>query len=75
MRNRSNPVYTSQPEMVENLDQLLDNILKERRIEFLGEGIRLMDLQKSSTVAFQEEALVRSSSGVAGCQKLYLAHS
>lgn len=46
VRNRSNPVYTFQPEMVENLDQLLDNILKERRIEFLGEGIRLMDLQR-----------------------------
>lgn len=46
VRNRSNPSYVFSSEEVDTKDALLTTIWKERDIELLGEGFRLMDLQR-----------------------------
>jgi hypothetical protein len=46
VRNRSNPSYVFSSGEVDTKDPLLTTIWKERDIEFLGEGFRLMDLQR-----------------------------
>ncbi len=46
IRQRSNPNYQFPTEAISNSDALINTILNERRIEFLGEGLRLQDLQR-----------------------------
>jgi hypothetical protein len=46
VRHRSDPAYTFDPSAVSTQDALTATILKERRIELLGEGFRTMDLQR-----------------------------
>jgi hypothetical protein len=46
VRNRSNPSYVFSNGEVGTKDALLTTIWKERDIELLGEGFRLMDLQR-----------------------------
>jgi len=46
VRNRSNPAFTFPREDVNTKDALINTILTERRIELLGEGFRLGDLQR-----------------------------
>ncbi|HQX44867.1 MAG: RagB/SusD family nutrient uptake outer membrane protein [Saprospiraceae bacterium] len=47
VRNRSNPNYVFPDEKINSADSLLNSIWTERRIEFLGEGLRLQDLQRN----------------------------
>lgn len=47
VRQRSNPNYQFADADVDTKDKLLQTIITERRIEFLGEGIRLQDLQRN----------------------------
>ncbi|AWG23382.1 hypothetical protein FFWV33_18525 [Flavobacterium faecale] len=47
VRNRSNPAYVFPAGTVDSQTALIATILNERRIEFVGEGIRLMDLQRN----------------------------
>ena len=46
VRNRSNPSYVFSDAEVGTKEALLATIWKERDIELLGEGFRLMDLQR-----------------------------
>ncbi|MBK6544647.1 MAG: RagB/SusD family nutrient uptake outer membrane protein [Saprospiraceae bacterium] len=46
VRHRSNPTYVFPSEAISTKDSLINTILTERRIEFLGEGLRLQDLQR-----------------------------
>ena len=46
VRNRSNPTYVFPVNDIATKEALLTAIQKERDIEFLGEGFRLMDLQR-----------------------------
>jgi starch-binding outer membrane protein, SusD/RagB family len=46
VRNRSNPSYTFPDADITTKDALINTILTERRIELLGEGFRLQDLQR-----------------------------
>ncbi len=46
IRNRSNPSYIFQEADINSKDVLIGTILTERRIELLGEGFRLFDLQR-----------------------------
>lgn len=46
VRNRSDPNYIFKSEEVDTKEALLTAIWKERDIELLGEGFRLMDLQR-----------------------------
>ncbi len=46
VRGRSNPEFKFSDDAVCCADALLETILTERRIEFLGEGLRLQDLQR-----------------------------
>jgi hypothetical protein len=47
VRNRSNSNYVFPDAEINSKEALLMTIHKERRIEFLGEGFRLMDLQRN----------------------------
>lgn len=47
VRNRSNPNFVFADEDIQTTDKLVSTILTERRIEFLGEGLRLQDLQRN----------------------------
>lgn len=46
VRNRSNPSYVFPEADVNSKESLIGTILTERRIELLGEGFRLFDLQR-----------------------------
>lgn len=46
VRNRSDPNYEFSANAIATKDALIATIQKERDIEFLGEGLRLMDLQR-----------------------------
>jgi starch-binding outer membrane protein, SusD/RagB family len=46
VRNRSNPSFVFSATDIDTKDALLNTIMTERRIELLGEGFRLMDLQR-----------------------------
>ena len=46
VRNRSDPDYVFPPAALATKEALIATIQKERDIEFLGEGLRLMDLQR-----------------------------
>lgn len=46
VRNRSNPNYVFPAEELQGPDKIIETIITERRIELLGEGFRLMDLQR-----------------------------
>ncbi len=46
VRNRSNPGYVFDPASIATPDALIATILKEKRIEFFGEGFRVTDLQR-----------------------------
>lgn len=46
VRNRANPNYAFPDEKINSVDSLIQTIITERRIEFLGEGFRLHDLQR-----------------------------
>lgn len=46
VRNRSDPNYIFSVNAIATKDALIATIHKERDIEFLGEGLRLMDLQR-----------------------------
>jgi starch-binding outer membrane protein, SusD/RagB family len=46
VRNRSNPSFVFPTSAIDTKDALLNTIMTERRIELLGEGFRLMDLQR-----------------------------
>lgn len=46
VRNRSNPSYVFPDADINTKDVLINTILNERRIELLGEGFKLMDLQR-----------------------------
>lgn len=46
VRNRSNPDHVFDSSEIATREQILDLIITERRIEFLGEGLRLLDLQR-----------------------------
>jgi starch-binding outer membrane protein, SusD/RagB family len=46
VRLRSNPGYVFPPASIATPDALLETILKEKRIEFFGEGYRVPDLQR-----------------------------
>ncbi len=46
VRNRANPAYVFPDTDLRTKDALLNAILTERRIELLGEGLRLQDLQR-----------------------------
>ncbi len=46
VRNRSNPSYTFAEIDIKTKDALLATIMTERRIELVGEGFRLADLQR-----------------------------
>jgi hypothetical protein len=46
VRNRSNPNYIFPSAEINTKDALVNTILTERRIELLGEGFRLQDLQR-----------------------------
>ena len=46
VRNRSNPTYTFPETEIDTKDALINTILLERRIELVGEGFRLGDLQR-----------------------------
>ena len=46
VRNRSNPAYVFPDADINSKDALINTILTERRIELLGEGFRLQDLQR-----------------------------
>lgn len=46
VRSRSNPGYVFAPTSIATPDALVETILKEKRIEFFGEGFRVPDLQR-----------------------------
>lgn len=46
VRNRAHPSYQFSDDEVSTPEKMLQSILTERRIEFLGEGLRLQDLQR-----------------------------
>jgi len=46
VRNRSDPAYAYPADAIATKEALIATIQKERDIEFLGEGLRLMDLQR-----------------------------
>jgi starch-binding outer membrane protein, SusD/RagB family len=46
VRSRSNPTYVFPEEAINTKERLLETIITERRIELLGEGLRLQDLQR-----------------------------
>lgn len=46
VRNRSNPTYVFADEEIKSKESLIYSIMTERRIELLGEGFRLADLQR-----------------------------
>ncbi len=46
VRNRAHPAYTFPDDEINTQEKLLNTIFTERRIEFLGEGLRLQDLQR-----------------------------
>lgn len=46
VRNRSDATYVFPDADINTKDALINTILKERRIELLGEGFKLMDLQR-----------------------------
>lgn len=46
VRNRSNPTYVFPDTDINTKEALINTILTERRIELLGEGFRLQDLQR-----------------------------
>jgi len=46
VRHRSNPNYQFSADVASSKENLISAILRERRIEFLGEGLRLQDLQR-----------------------------
>jgi starch-binding outer membrane protein, SusD/RagB family len=46
VRNRSNPTYVFSDVELNSKEMLINTILTERRIELLGEGFRLQDLQR-----------------------------
>lgn len=46
IRQRSNPKFLFPSEAISTTDALISTILNERRIELLGEGLRLQDLQR-----------------------------
>ncbi|WPR73029.1 RagB/SusD family nutrient uptake outer membrane protein [Flavobacterium sp. NG2] len=47
VRNRSNPSFVFPTTAINTKEALLQTLSTERRIEFLGEGLRLMDLQRN----------------------------
>lgn len=47
VRNRSNPSYVFPNDVIVNKEVLVKTIITERRIELLGEGLRLQDLQRN----------------------------
>ncbi|WP_366184063.1 RagB/SusD family nutrient uptake outer membrane protein [Flavobacterium ovatum] len=47
VRNRSNPSYVFPTNAIDTQAALIATLWNERRIEFLGEGMRLMDLQRN----------------------------
>ncbi len=47
VRNRSNPNFNFDPQDLGSLEKVIGAIITERRIEFLGEGLRLQDLQRN----------------------------
>ncbi|HSD07684.1 RagB/SusD family nutrient uptake outer membrane protein, partial [Flavobacterium sp.] len=47
VRNRSNPKYVFPDTAINSKDAIINTILIERQIEFLGEGFRLQDLQRN----------------------------
>ncbi|MGC3944422.1 MAG: RagB/SusD family nutrient uptake outer membrane protein [Chryseolinea sp.] len=46
VRNRAHPAYVFPDASVSTQDALIETILTERRVEFVGEGFRLGDLQR-----------------------------
>ena len=46
VRNRSNPTYIFTDSDINSKENIINTILTERRIELLGEGFRLFDLQR-----------------------------
>lgn len=46
VRQRSNPDYVFDSSEIDTKERILESIITERRIEFLGEGLRLQDLQR-----------------------------
>jgi hypothetical protein len=46
VRNRAHPAYVFPDAAVSTQDALIETILTERRVEFVGEGFRLGDLQR-----------------------------
>ncbi len=47
VRNRSHSSYLFPDDEINSQEKLIQTILSERRIEFLGEGLRLQDLQRN----------------------------
>lgn len=46
VKNRANPTFSFAPSEIDSKDKIINTIITERRIEFLGEGLRLQDLQR-----------------------------
>ncbi len=46
VRSRANAAYVFPDEAINSKERLIETIINERRIEFLGEGLRLQDLQR-----------------------------
>lgn len=46
VRNRSNPDYVFDASEIGTKEKIIESIYTERRIEFLGEGLRLQDIQR-----------------------------
>jgi hypothetical protein len=46
VRNRANPTYVFPDADIATQEALIGTIITERRIEFVGEGFRLADLQR-----------------------------
>ncbi len=72
VRNRSNPSYQFTAEVLNEKDKLLEAIWKERRIELVGEGLRLQDLQRRVLTLPSKKGSIGTAPSVAPDAKNYI---
>lgn len=72
VRNRSNPSYQFADDVLNDKDKLLDAIWKERRVEFVGEGLRLQDLQRRVLTLPSKKGSIGTAPSVAPDAKNYI---
>jgi len=72
VRHRSDPAYTFVPADIGTKDALISTILTERKIELLGEGFRVPDLQRLLQPLPAKTAPTTSAPGVAVSASNYI---